>query len=152
MCRGNVDAGVLSASEHPLHFPQPYSFHSSPLFLLVLGFVAIDSGSEPNGFWFLGQESLPGKAVEGKYMAQAWASGRRRGQGCVRSLSPLPGPCSVQESSLPTPGPRKPRPEPTPVGWDSDGAHGSLATLDHFSPNKPSDLVMPTWNAGITLP
>lgn len=74
MCRGNVDAGVLSASEPPPPHPSPiFLIALSPLPLLILGFVAIDLGSETNGFWFLGQESLPDKVVEEKYMAQSWA-------------------------------------------------------------------------------
>lgn len=46
------------------HPPPPQSciFHCSLLFsLLIWGLMAIDSGLETNGFWFLGQEILPGK-------------------------------------------------------------------------------------------
>lgn len=38
--------------------PQPCIFHCSPL---ISEFVAIDLGSETNGFWFLGQETQPNK-------------------------------------------------------------------------------------------
>lgn len=74
MCRGNVDTGVLSASEPPPSYPSPiFLIALSPLFLLILGFVAIDLGAKTNGFWFLAQESLPDNMVEDKYMAQSWA-------------------------------------------------------------------------------
>lgn len=78
--------GILPASEHtppPQHtHPGPPIFIAlSPFFLLVWGFVATDSGSETNGFWFLGPEILPDKVVDGKYTAQSWALGGRRGRG-----------------------------------------------------------------------
>lgn len=79
-----MDAGVLPASEHPLpptHTSPPFFIALSPLFLLILGFVAIDSGSKTNGFWFLGHEILPDKVVDGKNMAQTWALGGSGGGG-----------------------------------------------------------------------
>lgn len=40
--------------------------------------------------------------VDRKYMAQCWASGDRKGLGCVGSLALLPCPCSLPET-LPPP-------------------------------------------------
>ena len=60
MCRGNVGAGVPSAphAPTPLHSP---AFFIALFSLLIWGLMAIDLGSETNGFWFLGQGILPGK-------------------------------------------------------------------------------------------
>lgn len=109
-------------------YSQPQST-PSPFLLLLWGFGVWDSGSETNGFWLLGPETLPGKVVDGEYMALTRALGDRRGQGvwgasllCLvvvhcRTLGLL-----LQDLAEPQPRPLH------RLRWD--GACGSLDTLD----------------------
>lgn len=121
------------------HPGPPFFIALSPFLLLVGGFVAIDSGSETNGFWFLGPEVLPDKVVDGKYMAQSWALGGRRGQG-VWGASLL---CLVLVHcrNLPLLPQDLAKPQPKPLhGLTWDGACASLDTLDQFYRNSLSLL------------
>lgn len=111
MCR-NVDAGVLSASEHPTRNCPLHSTAFIIALLLVLDFVAIDLGSKTSGSCFWARRFSLMVQVGWMCVAQSWASGERRGLGYLESLSPLPGPCSLLEPPPPTPGPSKPQPKP----------------------------------------
>lgn len=71
----------------------------SPLFLLILGFLAIDLGSETNGFWILGLESLPDKVVEEKYMAQSWAL-NSHGLSQPLTSAPKSGPMKMEDQEI----------------------------------------------------
>lgn len=116
--------------------------------------MATDSGSETNGFWFLGPEILPDKVVDGKYMAQSWALGGRRGRGGGASLLYL---VLVHCRNLPLLPPDLAKPQPKPLHrlrWD--GACGHLDTLGQFYRNSLS-LLRDAWvkrqhNSTGTLP
>lgn len=154
-----VPSQPQSAPPHQHTHPgSPIFIALSPFFLLVWGFVATDSGSETNGFWFLGPEILPDKVVDGKYTAQSWALGGRRGRGGGegRGASLL---CLVLvhcgNLSLLPPDLAKPQPKPLHrPRWD--GACGSLDTLDQFYRNSLA-LLRDAWvkrqhNSTRTLP
>lgn len=98
MCQGKMDAGVRAASEHLTTTVPSAALQFSLLSPLISKWgLAIDLGSKTSGSGFWARRFSLIVWVGGMCMAQSWASGERRGPGCMESLSPLPGPCSLQK-------------------------------------------------------
>lgn len=149
--QGSSQSQSTPTHSFPLHKPAVFIVFSA--LSLVLGFVAINSGSKTNGFGFWARRFSLIVWVGTKCMAQSWAAGERRGLGYIEILSPQPGPCSLQKPSLPTTGPPSPSPSHSNSPEMVMQACRSLTALDHISSDKLSSfLVMPTSNVGIMWP
>lgn len=116
MCAEGMWMQVSSQLRAPptyTHPSPPPHFHSFLPSQVVLGFMAIDRGSETNGFWFLGQESLPGQVVDGGPHGTVLGVGAGGGWACG-SLPPPPGPCSPRGNLTSYPGVRRAPARATP--------------------------------------